>query len=123
MLAFYPLPNRTPDDVFNNNNFEANTVLTVRRQSSNNRVDWRIGTHSIYASAGISYATITTPRPFGVTPFNGAAGIRSDNNPYFQVGDAVVLTQSLRLLSPYTEPDESSGGLPPPVAYTGANST
>ncbi len=95
MLAFYPLPNRTPDDVFNNNNFEANTVLTVRRQSSNNRVDWRIGKHSIYASTGISYATITTPRPFGVTPFNGAAGIRSDNNPYFQIGDAVVLSRSV----------------------------
>ncbi|HEX9367886.1 MAG TPA: TonB-dependent receptor [Vicinamibacterales bacterium] len=95
MLAFYPLPNRAPDDVFNTNNFEANTVLTVRRQSSNNRVDWRAGRHSIYASAGISYATITTPRPFGVTPFNGAPGIRSDNNPYFQVGDAVVLSPSL----------------------------
>jgi hypothetical protein len=81
MLAFYPLPNRTPDDVFNTNNFEASTVLTVRRHSSNNRVDWRIGKHSIYGSAGISYATITTPRPCGVTPFNGAPGIRSDNTP------------------------------------------
>jgi hypothetical protein len=95
MLAFYPMPNRAPDDVFNTNNFEANTTLTVRRHSSNNRVDWRAGKHSIYASGGISYATITTPRPFGETPFNGAAGIRSDNNPYVQIGDAIVLSRSL----------------------------
>jgi Carboxypeptidase regulatory-like domain len=95
MLSYYPLPNRTADDVFNTNNFESSTVLTVRRQSSNNRVDWRAGRHSIYGSGGISYATITTPRPFGETPFNGAAGIRSDNNPYLQIGDAVVLSPTL----------------------------
>jgi Carboxypeptidase regulatory-like domain len=95
MFSFYPLPNRTPDDVFNTNNFEASTVQTVRRHSSNNRVDWRVRNHSIYASGGISYATITTPRPFGQSPFNGADGIRSDNNPYFQVGDSIVLSRSL----------------------------
>ena len=32
------------------------TVQTVRRHSNNNRVDWRAGKHSIYASGGISYA-------------------------------------------------------------------
>ena len=95
MFSFYPLPNRTPDDVFNTNNFEASTVQTVRRHSNNNRVDWRVGKHSVYASAGISYATITTPRPFGQSPFNGAAGIRSDDNPYFQVGDSIVLSRSV----------------------------
>jgi trimeric autotransporter adhesin len=95
MLSYYPLPNRTPDDVFNTNNFEASTVQTVRRHSNNNRVDWRAGNHSIYASGGISYATITTPRAFGESPFNGAAGIRSDNNPYFQVGDAIVISRTL----------------------------
>ena len=95
MFSFYPLPNRTPDDVFNTNNFEASTVQTVRRHSNNNRVDWRAGKHSIYASGGISYATITTPRPFGETPFNGAAGIRSDDNPYFQIGDSIVLSRSV----------------------------
>ena len=95
MYRYFPLPNRTPDDVFNTNNFEASTIQTVRRQSSNNRVDLRLGKHSIYASGGISYATITTPRPFGESPFNGAAGIRSDNNPYFQIGDAIVLSNSV----------------------------
>ena len=65
MYSFYPLPNRTPDDVYNTNNFEASIDQTVRRYSSNSRVDYRTGRHSIYGSGGISYAEIVTPRPFG----------------------------------------------------------
>ena len=65
MYSFYPLPNRTPDDVYNTNNFEASIDQTVRRYSSNSRVDYRTGRHSIYGSGGISYAEIITPRPFG----------------------------------------------------------
>ena len=95
MYSYFPMPNRTPDDVYNTNNFEASTTQTVRRHSWNNRVDWRLGKQSIYASGGISYATITTPRPFGEVPFNGADGIRSDNNPYFQIGDTIVLSKSV----------------------------
>src|SRR5687768_6183856 len=41
MYSYYPLPNRTPDDVFNTNNFESTTTQTVRRHSLNNRVDFR----------------------------------------------------------------------------------
>jgi trimeric autotransporter adhesin len=95
MYSFYPLPNRTPDDVYNTNNYQKDILQTVRRQSSNNRVDYRAGQHSIYGSAGISYAEIVTPRPFGTSPFNGADGLRSDKNPYMQIGDAVVLGPSL----------------------------
>jgi hypothetical protein len=95
ILSYYPLPNRTPDDAFNTNNFSANTLQTVRRHSSNNRVDFKFKNHSIYGSGGISYAEIVTPRPFGDSPFNGAAGIRGDNNPYIQVGDAIVLSSTL----------------------------
>ncbi len=95
MFSFYPMPNRTPDDVYNLNNFGATTTTTVRRHSSNNRVDWKQGSHSIYGSGGISYAEIVTPRPFGAAPFNDVAGIRSDNNPFIQIGDAVVLTPTL----------------------------
>jgi hypothetical protein len=80
MYSFYPLPNRTPDDVFNTNNFESSVVQTVRRHSSNNR---------------ISYAEIVTPRPFGTAPFNDAPAIRGDKNPYVQVGDAVVVSPTL----------------------------
>jgi hypothetical protein len=95
MYSFYPLPNRTPDDVYNANNFEATTLTTVRRHSSNNRVDFRHGKHSIYGSGGISYAEVITPRPFGQAPFNDAAGIRGDKNPYFQMGDAIVVSPTV----------------------------
>ena len=97
MFGFYPLPNRTPEDAFNLNNFEATTTQTVRRHSSNNRVDYKFKNHSIYGSGGISYAEIIQPRPFGAAPFNDAAGIRSDKNPYIQLGDAVVLGPTLVL--------------------------
>jgi hypothetical protein len=97
MYSFYPLPNRTPDDVYNLNNYEATIEQTIRRYSSNSRVDLRAGRHSFYGSGGISYAEIVTPRPFGESPFNGAEGVRGDNNPFIQIGDAVVLGPTLLL--------------------------
>jgi hypothetical protein len=52
--SYYPTPNRTPDDVFNTNNFEAYVVQTVRRHNLNNRIDYLHGKHSLYGSGGIS---------------------------------------------------------------------
>jgi hypothetical protein len=95
MFGYYPMPNRAPEDVFNTNNFEATVLTTVRRHSSNNRVDFRHGTHSIYGSGGISYAEVLTPRPFGEAPFNDAPGVRGDKNPYFQIGDAIVVSPTV----------------------------
>jgi hypothetical protein len=89
--SYYPEPNRTPDDAFNTNNFQATVVQNVRRNNLNNRVDFIRGKHSLYASGGISWAEIKTPRPFGKSPFNGAPGSQSDHNPYFQLGDTIVL--------------------------------
>ena len=66
---------------YNTNNFEATTTQTVRRHSSNNRVDFKWKNHSIYGSGGISYAEIITPRPFGTAPFNDAAGIAQRQEP------------------------------------------
>lgn len=97
MYGFYPMPNRTPADRYNTDNFEATTTVTTRRHSSNNRVDFKWNNHSIYGSGGISYAEVITPRPFGTAPFNDADGVRGDKNPYFQLGDAVVLTPTLVL--------------------------
>jgi hypothetical protein len=97
MYSFYPMPNRTPEDEFNLNNFEATTTQTTRRHSSNNRVDFKWKNHSIYGSGGISYAEIVTPRPFGTAPFNDEPARRKDKNPYFQLGDAIVLSQTLVL--------------------------
>jgi hypothetical protein len=94
VYGFYPEPNRTPDDQYNTNNFQATTVQTVRRHSLNNRVDFHPGKHSLYGSLGISYAEIVTPRPFGKSPFNGAPGSRKDDNPYVQLGDTLVVNSS-----------------------------
>jgi hypothetical protein len=97
MYSFFPKPNRTPDDVFNTNNFSSATVQTVRRQSMNNRVDFKLGKQSIYGSAGYGYGNIVTPRPFGTSPFNGAPNLTSDKNPYAQIGDTIVLSPTLVL--------------------------
>src|SRR6185369_8048506 len=70
MYSFYPDPNRTPDDVFNTNNFQATTVIGVRRNSLNNRVDYKRGNHSFYGSGGTFFGSITSPRPFGKAPLN-----------------------------------------------------
>jgi hypothetical protein len=91
MYSFYPSPNRTPDDVFNTNSFQATTVTAVRRQSLNNRVDYKHGAHSFYGSGGLFYGTITSPRPFGKAPLNDAAGMTKDKNPYGQIGDTIIL--------------------------------
>ena len=91
MYSFYPAPNRTPDDVFNTNNFQATTVTAVRRHSLNNRIDYKRGSHSFYGSGGLFYGTITSPRPFGKAPLNDAPSLTKDKNPYGQVGDTVIL--------------------------------
>ena len=91
MYSFYPAPNRTPDDVFNTNNFQATTVTAVRRDSLNNRIDYRRGNHSLYGSGGIFYGTITSPRPFGTAPLNNDPSLTKDQNPYGQIGDTVIL--------------------------------
>jgi trimeric autotransporter adhesin len=97
MLSYYPSPNRTPDDAFQTNNFQANTVQTFRRHSLNNRIDYRRGMHSLYGSGGVSYGTIWSPRAFGRSPFNGYPSLNSDKNPYGQIGDTIVLSPTLVL--------------------------
>jgi len=92
MYSFYPDPNRTPDDVFNTNNFQATTVIGVRRNSLNNRVDYKRGNHSFYGSGGTFFGSITSPRPFGKAPLNNDPAVQKDRNPYGQIGDTVVLS-------------------------------
>lgn len=97
MYSFYPKANRTPDDVYNLNNYSSATVQNVRRQSLNTRIDYRLGRHSIYGSTGFGYGTVLTPRPFGTSPFNGAPALTKDRNPYAQIGDTIVLGPTLVL--------------------------
>jgi hypothetical protein len=95
MYSFYPLPNRTPDDVYNTNNYASSVVNTVRRHAFNNRVDYKSGKHSIYGSGGFDFGDIAQPRAFGKAPFNDAPTITRDRNPYGQIGDTVILSPTL----------------------------
>ena len=97
MNTFYPTPNRTPDDVYNTNNYISTVVKAIRSRRFNNRVDYKLGNQSIYFSGGFGSGQIVTPRPFGTSPFNGAPDITSDSNPYGQIGDTIVLTPTLIL--------------------------
>ena len=100
LLNLYPSPNRTPIDVYNDDNFGTYTITTVRRETSNNRIDYKIGRHSIYGSGGIDFGTILQPQIFGsyaVKGFNDAPTTTEDRNIYAQVGDTVVLSPTLFL--------------------------
>ncbi|HEX3878864.1 MAG TPA: TonB-dependent receptor [Bryobacteraceae bacterium] len=97
MYSFYPQPNRTPNDVYNTANYQASVVNTVRRHTLNNRVDYKLGMHSIYGSGGFDYGDVQQPVAFGTAPFNNAPTITRDRNPYGQVGDTIVLSPTLVL--------------------------
>jgi hypothetical protein len=95
MYSYYPLPNRTPDDVYNTNNFTSTVENTVRRQTSNNRIDYRRGRHSIYGSGGFDFGTVLQPNSFGTAGFNNDPTTTKDTNPYGQVGDTIVINPTL----------------------------
>lgn len=107
MYNFYPSPNRTPNDPYNTDNYESTVKDTLRLQSSDNRVDFKLGKQSIYGSGGIYWDT--NLNPFNLQPdtpasgstnnpstsFNNVPSTVSDRNGYAQVGDTVVLSPSL----------------------------
>ncbi|HEV2275538.1 MAG TPA: TonB-dependent receptor [Acidobacteriaceae bacterium] len=95
IYSFYPQPNRTPDDVYNTNNFTSTQINTVRRQTSDNRIDYRRGRHSIYGSGGFDFGTILQPVAFGTKGFNNDPATIKDRNPYAQIGDTIVLSPTL----------------------------
>ncbi|HMG01715.1 MAG TPA: TonB-dependent receptor [Edaphobacter sp.] len=95
MYSFYPLPNRAPQDVYNTNNYFSSTVNSVRKQTLNSRIDYKLGKHSIYSSGGYDFGTITQPRAFGTAPFNNAPTVTKDNNYYAQIGDTILLKPTL----------------------------
>jgi len=97
MYSYYPMPNRTPIDAFNTDNYASTVVNTVRTNTLNNRIDYKYGKHSIYGSGGFDFGTIIQPRPFGTKGFNDAPEITSDRNPYGQIGDTIVLSPTLLL--------------------------
>ena len=109
IMNIYPLPNRTAIDAFGSQNFFTAENRTFQRSSSNNRMDYRIGRHALYASGGVEAGTINTPSPYGAksvfylspTTNSSYGGTEpeyvSDDNPYIQLGDTVILNPTTTL--------------------------
>jgi hypothetical protein len=112
IMNIWPLPNRPAIDAFGTQNFYTQDIRTFSRSSNNSRMDYHVGRHSFYASGGVSIGTIETPSPFGLgsqwfgpatalSGFSGggAAGPRhvSDDNPYIQLGDTVIISPTVVL--------------------------
>ncbi len=160
IMSIYPLPNKTPTDAFGSNNFFTEGRRTFSRSSNNSRMDYHLGRHSIYASGGVSIGSVTTPSPYtgansvfyiaptavnGITgQGSGAARIDSDDNPYVQLGDTVILSPTVildiragvnrvhtnylsNLSTNFTAADYAAYGIPSSVqavfAYPGATPT
>ncbi len=107
LMSFYPLPNRAPegtgDQILQNiNNYRREDIQQFRRNNVDARLDFKVRKHSLYSTFGITRGQITTPRTWGSdNPFyaqNSFIGnVNNDNNPYIQIGDTVVLGNSLVL--------------------------
>ena len=112
IMSIWPLPNRPAIDAFGTQNFLTQATRSFSRSSNNSRMDYQTGRHSLYASGGVSIGSINTPSPFGASSQwfgpatalsgfsgGGAAGPRlvSDDNPYVQLGDTVILRPTLFL--------------------------
>ncbi len=101
LFSNYPLPNRTPDDPFNSNNFLNTDTREFRRHNLNSRLDHRVGTkHSLYLVGGLTKGQIDTPSSWGRGSIfnNSAEGFAletGDDNPYAAIGDTWVLSSTL----------------------------
>ena len=93
--SFWTMPNHTPADVYNDNNFEYHVVNTVRMTTSQNRVDFKYRSHSIYGSGGVDLGKIVQPFGWGSPSFNNYGNHTADDNYYGQIGDTIVLTPTL----------------------------
>lgn len=99
LASQYPLPNRTPDDVYNTNNFQRSATRVYGRNNLNSRFDYRAGEkHSLYATGGFTFGDITNPLTFSDDNLNnsiageGFSRFIRDRNPYFSVGDTFVVS-------------------------------
>lgn len=102
ILNAYPLPNRTPDDIFNRNNFFLRGNQEFTKNVINSRVDYLLGKHSFYGTYGFQKGNILTPRSWG--PDNQyysrkefVGNQQPDDNFYAAFGDTVVLSPALLL--------------------------
>jgi hypothetical protein len=100
LLKAYPLPNRTPEDVFNRNNFFYRGKQEFSKNNINSRVDWNWGKHNFYGTGGIQLGRIVTPRSWGpdnqfYSRIEMAGNQQPDKNPYISIGDTWSLTPNI----------------------------
>ncbi len=112
VLSHYPCPatvaglapctNRTPDDAFDTNNFQANATQAFRKANVNARVDYHLRANNyLYVTGGYTHGNITNPLIWdGKNLWNPvvAAGDERfiiDRNPYIALGDTQVLSPTL----------------------------
>ncbi|PYX91594.1 MAG: hypothetical protein DMG67_09695, partial [Acidobacteria bacterium] len=102
ILNAYPLPNRTPDDVFNKNNFFFRGNQQFNRDNINTRVDYHWGRHNLYTTYGFQKGNIVTPRTWGPnSPYYSqkefVGNQQRDNNFYVALGDTIPLSSNMVL--------------------------
>jgi outer membrane receptor protein involved in Fe transport len=102
ILNSYPLPNRTPDDIFNRNNFFLRGNQEFTKNNINSRLDYRWRNHSFYGTYGFQKGNILTPRSWGEdNPYYSrkefVGNHQPDDNYYVALGDTVALSPSLIL--------------------------
>jgi len=100
ILQSYPMPNRTPDNIFNQNNFFLRGNQEFSKNNINSRVDFRQGKHNFYGTYGFQKGNIITPRSWGQDNLyysrrEFVGNRQPDNNFYVAFGDTFVLTPSL----------------------------
>ena len=98
LLQGYPMPNATPQDVFNTNNYRFTGIQPEDRNSLNARADYKpTSNQSIYFTAGFSKGSQISPNQWGTAangPWvyqTGQIGNTSDLNPYGAIGDTIML--------------------------------
>ena len=98
ILSYYPLPNHAPTSPQDANNYWDSIENTIRQYTNNNRVDYKRGRNSFYATGGFDRGTTTNPDTFGpgsVAGFNSAPLSVPDRNIYAQIGDTIVFSPTL----------------------------
>lgn len=92
-LQGFPMPNRTPSDVYGDNNYVYSGTAPTTRNNLNTRLDFHFGKNSFYLSGGIQDGTGLGVNIWGATSpwLNMSAADTTDNDPNVAIGDIITL--------------------------------
>jgi len=99
ILQAYPLPNHTPSDAFQDNNYYATGTVPTVRNNLATRLDYRLSDRqSLYLSGGLQNGSVGAVNAWGKNQYgfynnaNGQSTPKSDDNPYAMIGDTITLS-------------------------------